>query len=164
MAWLKPVLILTAAIFLALGLMLPIMRFDSFYFFSETPSLIGIVAALWSGDDFLLALLVGGFSIVFPILKLAALALGVLRARGGRMPAPGLRRLLPYLSKWSMMDVMLVAIVVFAAKTSGLATAVAQPGLWFYAASTLVSGIAIPLADLWVRRLQRLKKQNPSRP
>ena len=40
-----------------------------------------------------------------------------------------------------MMDVMLVAIVVFAAKSSGLANAVSQPGLWFYAASTLIAGL-----------------------
>ena len=37
------------------------------------------------------------------------------------------------LSNWSMLDVVLVALVIFAAKTSGLATAFTQPGLWFFA-------------------------------
>jgi paraquat-inducible protein A len=46
------------------------------------------------------------------------------------------------LSKWSMMDVLLVALVVFAAKTSGLAAAVSQPGVWFYALSTLLVAAA----------------------
>jgi len=41
------------------------------------------------------------------------------------------------LSKWSMMDVLLVAIVIFATKSSGLAQAFTQPGLWFYAGSSL---------------------------
>ncbi len=36
-----------------------------------------------------------------------------------------------------MMDVLLVAIVIFATKTSGLAQAFTQPGLWFYAGSSL---------------------------
>ena len=50
-------------------------------------------------------------------------------------------RLLPLLSRWSMMDVMLVAVVIVAAKTSGLASAFTQPGLWFYAASAIAAGL-----------------------
>lgn len=163
MVWLKILLIAIAAIFLALGLILPIMRFDSFYFFSETPSLIDIVASLWVSDDVLLSGLVGMFSILFPVLKLAVFAAGALNGEG-RGRRTGLQRLMPHLSKWSMMDVMLVAIVVFAAKTSGLATAVAQPGLWFYAGSTLISGIVLPMVEREALKRRRLKKQNPSRP
>lgn len=159
----KFLLILVAAVFLMLGLFLPIMRFDSFYFFSKTPSLVGIVSSLWMSGDILLALLVGGFSILFPILKLAALFWGAIRGEG-QPTRSRFRRVMPYLSKWSMMDVMLVAIVVFAAKTSGLATAIAQPGLWFYAGSTLISGVILPLVDRDVLKRRRLKKQNPSRP
>ena len=44
-----------------------------------------------------------------------------------------------------MMDVLLVALVVFAAKTSGFATAVAQPGVWFYAVSALAGAAAAGL-------------------
>jgi paraquat-inducible protein A len=40
-----------------------------------------------------------------------------------------------------MMDVLLVAIVVAAAKTTGLADAFTQPGLWCYATSTIISGL-----------------------
>jgi paraquat-inducible protein A len=40
------------------------------------------------------------------------------------------------------MDVLLVAIVIAAAKTSGLAEAFSQPGLWFYAGSTLAVSAA----------------------
>ncbi len=39
-----------------------------------------------------------------------------------------------------MLDVVLVALVIFAAKTSGLATAFTQPGLWFFAASAVLDG------------------------
>ncbi len=159
----KILLILLAAICLLLGLFLPIMRFDSFYFFTKTPSLVGIVSSLWLGGDFFLALLVGGFSILFPILKLAVLAIGALRGEG-QLKRSWLGRLMPHLSKWSMMDVMLVAIVVFAAKTSGLAVAITQPGLWFYAGSTLISGAFLPIWDRYARQKRRLEKQNPSRP
>ncbi len=44
-----------------------------------------------------------------------------------------------------MMDVLLVAILVFAAKTSGLASAASQPGIWFYAGSAALAAIAAEL-------------------
>jgi paraquat-inducible protein A len=34
-----------------------------------------------------------------------------------------------------------VAIVIFAAKSSGLAEAFTQPGLWFYATSSVLAGV-----------------------
>ena len=50
------------------------------------------------------------------------------------------------LSNWSMLDVVLVALVIFAAKTSGLATAFTQPGLWFFAVSAVLTAAASALA------------------
>lgn len=145
MSLVRPLLLLLAAIFLALGLILPIIRLERLYFFTETPSLVELVASLFQTGDTGLALLVGLFSIIFPIFKLAGLAIQL----SGRVDEAGLfRRAMPHLSKWSMMDVMLVAIVVFAAKTSGLAVAVSQPGLWFYAASTVIAGLLPSLARI----------------
>ncbi len=40
MSWLRLFLLVLAAIFLALGLFLPIIRFERLYFFTETPSLM----------------------------------------------------------------------------------------------------------------------------
>jgi len=47
-----------------------------------------------------------------------------------------------------MMDVLLVAIAIFAAKSSGLANAFTQPGLWFFALST----VSITLASIGLKR------------
>jgi paraquat-inducible protein A len=131
-------LLALAALFLVFGLFLPIIRFERLYFFNETPSLLELVSGLWSQGDTGLCVLVGLFSIVFPIVKLIGLGLQIFMRDGSLV---FLRRAMPHLSKWSMMDVMLVAIVVFAAKSSGLAQAAAQPGLWFYAGSTLIAGL-----------------------
>lgn len=133
-----PAILGLAALFLMLGLMLPIIRFERLYFFAENPSLLELVSALWVTGDIGLSILVGLFSIAFPIIKLIGLAFQFFM---GEQSPQLLRRVMPHLSKWSMMDVMLVAIVVFAAKSSGLADAVAQPGLWFYAGSTLMAGL-----------------------
>ncbi|TDK39276.1 paraquat-inducible protein A [Rhizobium deserti] len=132
------ILLALAALFLVFGLFLPIIRFERLYFFNETPSLLELISGLWSQGDIGLCVVVGLFSIVFPIVKLIGLGLQIF-VRDGSLVF--LRRAMPHLSKWSMMDVMLVAIVVFAAKSSGLAQAAAQPGLWFYAGSTLIAGL-----------------------
>ena len=95
--WLKAFLLIGASISFALGITLPLMRFESFYVFSTDASLIEVVVSLWDGGDGALAAVVALVSIVFPF----------------------------------------VAIVIFATKTSGLAQAFTQPGLWFYAGSSL---------------------------
>ncbi|WP_204330365.1 paraquat-inducible protein A [Rhizobium phaseoli] len=136
----RPVLLVAAPFLLALGLILPLVRFETLYFFDRTPSLIEIVVSLWQGGDGLLAAIVALVSILLPLLKMIGIAAEVTTAGGG---AGSLfyRRVVPHLSKWSMMDVLLVAIVIAAAKTTGLANAFTQPGLWCYAASSMISGL-----------------------
>lgn len=131
----RPYLLLTAAIAFGLGISLPLVRFEKLYFFNETPSLLGIIAGLWSDGSVGLALVVGLFSLAFPIIKMAV----AFDAAVGRADLP---KWASMLSKWSMMDVLLVAIVIFAAKTSGLATAISQPGIWLYGLSTLALAAA----------------------
>lgn len=137
-----PLFPLVAAFTLALGLTMPLMNVSKLYVFEENPSLLGIIQALWNGGDPLLATIVALFSIILPITKLgvAQLALAQTSPAGQR-----LHRSIGVLSKWSMLDVLLVALVIFGAKTSGLATAIAQPGLWFFAASAILSAIAAHL-------------------
>lgn len=134
--WLKAFLLIGASISFGLGITLPLMRFESFYVFSTDASLIEVILSLWSGQDGALAILVALVSIVFPLAKILLVAAEEIA--GSQPKAPNaLARLVPVLSKWSMMDVLLVAIVIFATKTSGLAQAFTQPGLWFYAGSSL---------------------------
>lgn len=132
-----------APLFFGLGIVLPLVRFETMYFFDQSPSLLGVIAALWSGDDPVLAVVVGLVSVAFPVVKLIAIsaeATGIERRSGLAM------RLLPHLSRWSLMDVVLVALVIVAAKTGGIAQAFSQPGLWFYAGSALTAALAHDLA------------------
>ena len=130
-----PALLLLSAICFGLGVSLPLVQFEKLFFFRETPSLLGVVQGLWMQGDVGLAAVVGLFSLVFPVVKLFTVYEAAFGA--GRFPAWA-----GALSKWSMMDVLLVAILVFAAKTSGLATAVSQPGIWFYGLSTIAAAVA----------------------
>jgi len=132
---LRPYLLLASAVFFGLGISLPLVRFEKLYFFSETPSLMGIVGGLWTDGSAALAIVVGLFSLLFPIVKMGV-------AFKSAINDDALPKWASILSKWSMMDVLLVAIVIFAAKTSGLATAISQPGIWFYGLSAVLLAIA----------------------
>lgn len=126
----------------ALGLTLPLMRFERLYFLEDRPSLIEIVQTLWKDGDPWLAALIGAFSIGFPAVKILLTHMAALNGGKARSLA-----LLSAVSKWSMLDVMLVALVMFAAKTSSLADAAVLPGLWFYAAATLSTALAAFLCN-----------------
>lgn len=132
-----PVLIAIASISFGLGITLPLVSLDKLFVFTETPSLLSIVYGLWRQNEQALAVIVTGFSIVFPATKILLLHIAAYRGRRSRSLV-----LLSVASKWSMMDVLLVALVVFSAKTSGLAAASVLPGLWFYASATLASVLA----------------------
>lgn len=138
-------LLAIAAFSFALGISQPLLRFERLIFFDTTPSLIQIVRELWTSGDALLAAVVALFSIVFPAAKILT-AQAVLSSRDGdESTHRRMHRLLGAVSKWSMMDVLLVALVIFGAKTSGLADAFTQPGLWFYAVSVLAAAFATRL-------------------
>lgn len=120
----------------ALGLVLPLMRFEKLFLFEERHSLLQIIQGLWVENEVLLAALISAFSIGFPALKVLLLHVAVMSGTKSRS-----LHLLSIVSKWSMLDVMLVALVLFSAKTSGLAAAAILPGLWFYAFAALGSAV-----------------------
>lgn len=139
-------LLLAASAFsLALGITQPLLRFEHLVFFSRTPSLIEMVRELWASGDALLAVLVACFSVLLPAGKILAAQTLLVAGDGDPVARDRMHRLLGAVSKWSMMDVLLVALVIFAAKTSGLADAFTQPGLWFYATSVATTAVATVL-------------------
>ena len=136
MRYVLPVLFVLAPFLFALGLTLPLMSFEKLFFFKEDPSRLDINSAL-ADSNIALAILVALFSIVFPFVQMAAVAAEALTPPGTE--SNWFAKLVPLLTKWSMMDVMLVAIVIAAAKTSGLANAFTEAGLWCYAGAALTT-------------------------
>jgi paraquat-inducible protein A len=145
MRTLTATLLAISAFCLALGITQPLLRFEHLVFFDRTPSLIGMVGELWTSGDAFLAFLVVSFSIVFPAAKILVAQAILARSDGDPAVHERMHRLLGAVSKWSMMDVLLVALVIVAAKTSGLADAFTQPGLWFYATSVASAAMATVL-------------------
>lgn len=131
-----PALLFAASFCLALGITLPLVKIDRLYFFTNQPSLTEMIGGLWAEGSIVLAILIALFSVLFPIVKLLLLHF---EAYGRGFAVPAWAHLL---SNWSMLDVVLVALVIFAAKTSGLANAATLPGLWFFAAAAILTSIA----------------------
>ncbi len=142
-----PGLLFAATVCFALGLVLPVAVFESLLVFTERPSLLEVIAGLWDEGDHAIAAVVALFSVAFPAAKLLVLHVAAyVPDRLHWVERVGV------LSKWSMADVLVVALAIFAAKTSGLADAAAQAGIWFYAAAALLSAVA---AFLLTRRARR---------
>ncbi len=52
-----------------------------------------------------------------------------------------------WLGKWSMLDVLVLALLVFYAKSTQFADAVALPGIYFFAGSVILTMIAYSLVN-----------------
>ena len=136
---LLPLLLLGASLSFALGVTQPLMEIDRLYFFTATPSLIEVTSGLWTHGDYAIAGITALFSLIFPLAKLAFLHIAAFSPAGGGLAIPAWFKTL---ARWSMLDVLVVALVIFAAKTSGLASAAAKPGLWFFALSVALMALA----------------------
>lgn len=133
-------MLFSSTILFLLGVTLPTLKTTKFLFFTEYHSILGFcVGSIMSGDLFLGAIVVL-FSIVFPAWKLLTL-FQIHFGRRSNNRSKVLRRL-EFLGKWSMMDVLAIALVVFSMKASGLASAVTLPGAYLFAASVVLAMLA----------------------
>lgn len=115
---------------------------------TETRSVVGAIESLHgSGNDFVAGLILL-FSILIPLAK-AALLVPMFTVRGERARY----RLFTFvraISKWSMADVFAVGMLIafLAAKGTENLSAVAGPGLYWFAAYCLVSNLAFQLLQV----------------
>ena len=125
------------------GLVAPAVSVSSLWIFNETFSLTDGALQLAREGEYALFLLVFVFTFVFPALKIiVGLAVCVWSQGNQRLT----RRLLPAmaaLSKWSMLDVFLLAIIIVMLEGSLLSQADARPGLFMFAGSVILSSLAI---------------------
>jgi paraquat-inducible protein A len=146
-AFLILVLTLSAAICLVLGLTLPVMQLTRLYFWTDTHSILSVLSALYATGEFFLASVIFVFSIVFPAFKLLYItAAGTLISAGPARRSRWFKRI-EWLGKWSMLDVLVLALLVFYAKATSLADAVALPGIYFFAASVILTMTAYSLIN-----------------
>lgn len=127
-------LLALSALLLAPGLVLPAITVERLWFEIDY-SILAAVASLAREGDWFLALVIGAFSVAFPVAKLAFAGWTWLTGRsGGRMAAA-----MGAVSKYSMLDVFIVALTVLVLDGRLLTSASAGPGIFCFAASVLLS-------------------------
>ena len=132
-----------SAVLLAAGVTAPVIHVNRLFIFSDSFSIIEAVGQLAEAGHYFLAVVIFLFSVVVPVFKIATAyrAWRSLEVGGdgfGRVVA-----LLELIGKWSMLDVFIVAVIVVSAKSSIIASAQLQPGLYLFAASILLSMYAV---------------------
>jgi paraquat-inducible protein A len=139
--------IIGASVCLALGMSLPIIKLTKFVFWTTEHSLLSTVTVLIRDGQHFLGFTVLLFSIVFPVVKLLYLLLvsTLPQAEIGRL-GPQLRAL-EWLGKWSMHDVLVLALTIFFIKSQGLYDAASLYGVYFFTAGVLL----MILSYAWLR-------------
>lgn len=107
--------------------------------------LLGIIKSLFADGSFFLGIIIFLFSVVFPVLKIllcvfALLPSSTIESKDKIIKAIG------YVSKWSMADVFIVALIIVMFKAKGFNFKFsAEWGLYFYAFSAILSSLSIVL-------------------
>ncbi len=140
-------LIILATVFFVLGIILPVIRFTTVYVWSAEHSILSIIYALYESNEYFLCAVVFAVSIFFPFLKLFYLLTLVTSPD----LSPEFRRrsfsTMEWLGRYSMTDVMVLALMIFYINSSGYTEAVVMPGVYFFAASALITMLAYAWAN-----------------
>ena len=137
----------------ALGVSEPLMTVEKLWVFEDTYSVLAIMETLRREGDMLLYALVGLFAVANPLFKMGGLLVvwAWFDVTGKRIVTAF--SAVEIVSKWSMADVFVVAMLVVIAKTSGfLADARVEPGLSWFAGSAVGSMAAAQVLKIAVHR------------
>ncbi|MCB1519209.1 MAG: paraquat-inducible protein A [Hyphomicrobiaceae bacterium] len=135
-------IIILATVFFALGVILPVIRFTTIYVWTNEHSIATIIYALYQNEEFFLCGVLFIFSILFPFLKLFYLL--TLVTSPDLSPEFRARSIstMEWLGRYSMTDVMVLALMIFYVNSSGYTEATVLPGVYFFAASTIMTMLA----------------------
>lgn len=126
----------------AAGIVLPVLHVTELFVFENEVSLLGIVQGLIAEGEIFIGVLVLLFTLLLPPAKLLLGAgLWHLSSAGGMSARRGVMWL-DAIGKWAMLDVLILALVVVMLKSNWMADAQAGSGLYFFAASAILSMIA----------------------
>jgi paraquat-inducible protein A len=132
------VLLLVATGLLIAGFVTPMMTITKLVFFSDSFSLLlGIYELLENGHYFLFVL-VGGFSVVLPVLKILLLFRVITHDNMDSEKINKLVHLMHEYGRWAMLDVMVVAILLVTVKLGAIASIEVHAGLYLFGLAVLL--------------------------
>jgi paraquat-inducible protein A len=109
----------------------------------KTYSLLGGIRALYDRDHIFLAAILLIFSVIFPYAKLITLLLATSRLWRISMPTRHtLHRITQFTGRYSLLDILVVAITIVVVNFGSVAHAQALPGTYLFAAAVFLSMLA----------------------
>ena len=102
-------------------------------------NIIEVLGAMWEAKEYLVAVIVFLFSVIFPLAK--TLTAAVL-FRFGNRASKRAASLMQFLGKWSMLDVFLVAFLIGMTQLAALMTVRPLTGLYLFAAGVILNNVA----------------------
>lgn len=135
---LRLILVITS-IFLAIGLVAPIITLKKFVLIENTFSVLSGSLELLEEGQFFLFIVITGFSVVLPLLKIGVLYKLLSQKEQG---ADNLDKYLHWMhlyGKWSMLDVFVVAVLVVAVKLGAIASVEIRFGLYLFAVAVVLT-------------------------
>jgi paraquat-inducible protein A len=157
-------IIILATVFFALGVILPVIRFTTIYVWTNEHSIATIIYALYRNEEFFLCGVLFTFSILFPFLKLFYLL--TLVTSPDLSPEFRARSIstMEWLGRYSMTDVMVLALMIFYVNSSGYTEASVLPGVYFFAASAIMTMLAYGWANTVPPRRRDTPTTGPAGP
>lgn len=147
--------LIAALAMLVPGLLLPSLHLVSLGFLHQEYSLLGAILAFWEKRHYSLFALVLCFTVIFPLVKIAGGLWLFYLASPNPQRLRGWVHRLSGLSKWSMLDVFIIAVLVLALEGSLITAANLGAGIALFAGSVLLSGWAYSqLMHLLIRRIE----------
>lgn len=129
---------LLSMLLLGAGLVLPLMEAEKWLFWNRDYSVVTATLAMAKEGDYVLALVVAVFVAILPLAMLAGqVMLVVLPASKGR--AGGLGLFLRHLSKWTMVDVFALGLLIVLVQIGGIADVSPRLGLACFLGGALLS-------------------------
>ena len=156
-------LIIVATVFFALGIILPSIKFTTAYVWKNEHSIGSIILALYQNDELFLCVVIFMFSIFFPFLKLFYLLTLVTSPDMTAEFRSKSISMMEWLGRYSMTDVMVLALIIFYVNSSGYTEAKVQPGIYLFAASALMTMIGYGWANS-VSPRRRVTTAEPTKP
>jgi len=144
-----PILLASAVLLFGTGIFFPFFHVTKFWVFDDAVSVVGGIITLFHEGEYFLFTVLTLFTLVFPCVKLGLLGIIWLEREHDLAKVRRLHGWVESLGKWSMLDVFVVAILIVAMKSAGVADIHIGIGLYLFTFSV----IATQFASVRVARL-----------
>ena len=129
-------LTLTVLLFV-FGLFLPMMTISKLVFIRDSFSIVSGLYDLLIDGQIIIFLLVAGFSVFLPILKIGTLYI-LLSSKTAKNNHKKILHYMHEFGRWAMLDVMIVSLLVVTVKLGVIASIQVHPGLYVFGLAALL--------------------------